>query len=153
MDGHGFTPDTWSRVAVFLDRCATPHDVDSAAAVFALTDTWNARPLAVPLPQPVIWWRDDAEELGAVAVQAEAHETDDGETLELVGLLLADGGTAVALLEDVDLVDGSDPVWRALAESMDDIDAEEIDDNDQIDADFDLNDPVFDSHEPHARFP
>jgi hypothetical protein len=66
------------------------------------------------LPQPVIWWSDDDGEQAAVAVQAEAHETEDGETMEVLGLILPDGAGAVALLDDVDLVDESDPVWRKL---------------------------------------
>ena len=40
--------------------------------------------------------------------------------MEVLGLILPDGGGAVALLEDVDLVDDSDPVWRRLvAEAID----------------------------------
>jgi hypothetical protein len=31
-----------------------------------------------------------------------------------VGLILPDGGGAVALMEDVDLVDATDPTWREL---------------------------------------
>jgi hypothetical protein len=77
------------------------------------------------LPQPVIWWSDDGEQ-AAVAIQAEAHETDDGETMEVVGLVLPDGGGAVALLEDVDLVDDADPVWRKLvSEAVDGVDTDE----------------------------
>jgi hypothetical protein len=34
--------------------------------------------------------------------------------MEVLGLVTPDGGGAVALLEDVDLVDDSDPVWRKL---------------------------------------
>jgi hypothetical protein len=134
MDGHGFTPDSWSTAATFTGRCATPHDVDAGAAVYALTETWNARPLQMDLPQPLIWW-DDEDEQGALAVQAESHETDDGETMEVLGLLLADGRTAVALLEDVDLVDSTDPVWRAMVEAelddaADDGDDQLLDDED-----------------------
>jgi hypothetical protein len=71
------------------------------------------------LPQPVIWWEADGEQ-AAVAVQAESHLGDDGEEMEVLGLILPDGGGAVALLEDVDLVDDSDPVWRRLvAEAVD----------------------------------
>ena len=68
------------------------------------------------LPQPVIWWSDDGEQ-AAVVVQAEAHETEDGELMEVVGLILPYGEGMVALLEDVDLVDDSDPVWRDLVEA------------------------------------
>lgn len=118
MDGKGFTPETWRRIAVFSGRCATPHDVDAQAAVYALGDTWNARPMAMELPQPVIWWAEDDDEHGALAVQAEAHETEDGDTLEVLGLVLPDGGVAVALLDDVDLVDDTDPVWRELVEPL-----------------------------------
>ena len=156
MDGQGFTPETWRTAAVFDGRCATPHDVDSAAAVFALTETWNARPIAMDLPQPVIWWDDETEERGALAVQAEAHEQDDGETLEVLGLILPDGQTAVALMEDVDLVDSSDPVWRALVETMElETAAAEFDDKDELDSDFDAMDAEIDicASEPNARLP
>jgi hypothetical protein len=37
--------------------------------------------------------------------------------MEVLGLILADGASAVALLEDVDLVDDSDPAWRELVAS------------------------------------
>ena len=118
MDGKGFTPQTWSALSTFQGRCATPHDVDGGAAVFALGDTLNGRAMNLPLPQPVIWWHED-EEVGAVAVQAEAHETEDGETMEVLGLVLPDGRTAVSLYEDVDEVDPSDPVWAALVMDSD----------------------------------
>jgi hypothetical protein len=49
-----------------------------------------------------------------VAVQAEVHVGEDGETLEVLGLILPDGGSAIALLEDVDLVDDTDSTWRDL---------------------------------------
>jgi hypothetical protein len=32
----------------------------------------------------------------------------------VLGLILPDGGGAVALMDDVDLVDASDPTWRDL---------------------------------------
>ncbi len=115
MDGKGFDAGSWNALATFKGCCATPHDVDGGAAVFALGDTLNGRALPLELPQPVIWW-DDEDEKGAVAVQAEAHETEDGETLEVLGLVLPDGRTAIALYEDVDEVDASDPVWVALVE-------------------------------------
>jgi hypothetical protein len=34
--------------------------------------------------------------------------------MEVLGLILPDGGSAVALLEDVDLVADTDPAWREL---------------------------------------
>ena len=121
MDGKGFTPQTWSALRTFQGRCATPHDVDGGAAVFALGDTLNGRVMNLPLPQPVIWWHED-EEVGAVAVQAEAHETEDGETMEVLGLVLPDGRTAISLYEDIDEVDATDPVWAALVEDGDEDD-------------------------------
>ena len=128
MDGKGFTPQTWSGLNTFQGRCATPHDVDGGAAVFALGDTFNGRAMNLPLPQPVIWWHED-EEVGAVAVQAEAHETEDGETMEVLGLVLPDGRTAISLYEDCDEVDATDPVWIALVEEAAD-EAVEYDDGD-----------------------
>ncbi|WP_334164448.1 hypothetical protein [Phenylobacterium sp.] len=110
----GFDVDDWRRLRAFSGAVATLEDVQRRAAIFALGDTEGARPIEMELPQPVIWWSEDDGEQAAVAVQAEAHETDDGETMEVLGLILPDGAGAVALLDDVDLVDDSDPVWRRL---------------------------------------
>jgi hypothetical protein len=119
-DGGGFDVDDWSRLKAFAGALATLEDVQAARAVFALADTTDPRPLDVELPQPVIWWDDDGPQ-AAVAVQAEAHVGPDGELMEVLGLILPDGGSAVALLEDVDLVDDTDPTWRDLvARAVDD---------------------------------
>lgn len=116
MDGRGFTERDWDTLKVLSGRCATPHDVDGGAAVFALGDTLNGRPLEWMLPQPVIWYDED-EEFAAVVVQAEVHETEEGETLEVLGVVLPNGQTAVAFAEDVEEVDGTDPVWVALIDA------------------------------------
>ena len=112
----GFDVDDWSRLKAFTGALATLEDVQARRAVFALADTEDARVLDMDLPQPLIWWEDDGEQ-AAVAVQAEVHTGDDGEPMEVLGLILPDGGSAIALLEDVDLVDDTDPSWRALVES------------------------------------
>ncbi len=116
MDGRGFSAKDWPLAAVFKGRCANPHDVDAGAAVFALGETLNGRPFVMDLPQPVIWYEED-EEFAAIVVQAEVHETEDGETLEVLGLLLPSGRTAIGFHEDVDEVDGTDPVWLSLIEA------------------------------------
>ena len=113
FDDTGFDVDDWTRLKPFVGALATLDDVQRRVAIFALGDTQNGRPIDMELPQPVIWWDDDGE-VAAVAVQAEAHETEDGEIMEVLGLILPDGGGAVALLDDVDLVDDSDPIWRRL---------------------------------------
>ena len=41
----------------------------------------------------------------------------------MLGLILPDGGGAVALMDDVDLVDASDPTWRDLVTNAIDPDA------------------------------
>lgn len=112
-DGGGFDVDDWARLKPFSDRLATPQDVERREAIFALADTHNGRVIDMDLPQPVIWWSEDGDQ-AAVAVQAEAHDTDEGQTMEVLGLVLPDGEGAVALLDDVDLVDDTDPVWRRL---------------------------------------
>lgn len=112
-DGGGYDVDDWMRLSAFAGALATLDDVQARRAIFALDDTLNGHPIDMELPQPVIWWSEDGE-VAAVAVQAEAHETDDGEAMEVLGLILPDGAGAVALLDDVDLVDDSDPVWRKL---------------------------------------
>jgi len=129
MNGKGFDTGSWAALATFSGRCATAHDVDGGAAVFALGDTLTGRTMPMALPQPVIWWDEDGEK-GAVAVQAEAHETDEGELMEVLGLVLPDGRTAVALHEDVDEVDAADPVWAALV--LDDPGAFDDDEDDEV---------------------
>jgi hypothetical protein len=114
-DGGGFDVDDWSRLTAFTGAVATLDDVQSRRAVFALTDTTDAAVLEIDLPQPLIWWEEDGEQ-AAVAVQAERHRSAEGETLEVLGLILPDGGSAIALIEDVDFVDDSDPTWRELVE-------------------------------------
>ena len=112
-DGGGFDIDDWTRLKAFSGAVATLDDIQTKRAVFALADTTDPRPLDMDLPQPVIWWEEDGEQ-AAVVVQAESHEGPDGERMEVLGLILPDGGAAVALLEDVDLVDDTDPTWRDL---------------------------------------
>lgn len=119
FDGGGFDVDDWSRLPPFAGAVAKLEDVQARRAIFALDDTTNGRPIEMDLPQPAIWWSDDGEQ-AVIVVQAEAHDTDQGETMEVLGLVQPDGGGAVALLEDVDLVDDTDPVWRRLvAEAVD----------------------------------
>jgi len=113
QDGGGFDVDDWTRLEPFTGRVATLDDVQARRAVFALGETTDPRPLDMQLPQPVIWWEEDGEQ-AAVAIQAEAHTSADGELMEVLGLILPDGEGAVALLDDVDLVDDSDPTWRDL---------------------------------------
>lgn len=112
-DGGGFDIDDWSRLKPFIGTVATLEDVQARRAIFALADTDDARPIEMELPQPLIWWDDDGEQ-AAVAVQAETHIGSDGEAMEVLGLVLPDGSGAVALMEDVDLVDDTDPTWRDL---------------------------------------
>ncbi|NBB50942.1 hypothetical protein GVN24_21920 [Rhizobium sp. CRIBSB] len=114
--GEGFDSEDWSRLPAFTGRVASLDDVQARRAVFALGDTDDPRPIAMDLPQPVIWWDDDGEQ-AAIAVQAETHLGPDGEEMEVLGLILPDGSGVVALMEDVDLVDDSDPVWRDLVET------------------------------------
>lgn len=112
-EGGGFDADDWTRLTAFTGAVATLDDVQARRAVFALGDTDDPRTIAMDLPQPVIWWDDDGEQ-AAVAVQAESHIGPDGEEMEVLGLILPDGEGAVALMEDVDLVDDTDPTWRDL---------------------------------------
>jgi len=123
-DGGGFDVDDWSRLTPFNGAVATLDDVQAGKAVFALGDTEEARVIDMELPQPVIWWEDDGEQ-AAVIVQAEAHVDPDGELMEVLGLILPDGGGAVALLDDVDLVDDTDPTWRDLVARAVDVDGED----------------------------
>ncbi|MDZ4053792.1 MAG: hypothetical protein U1E24_11105 [Phenylobacterium sp.] len=114
-EGGGYDAEDWRRLTPFTAAVATLDDVQARRAVFALGDTTDARVLEMELPQPVIWWEEDGEQ-AAVAVQAEVHTNPDGEIMEVVGLILPDGDAAVALLEDVDLVDDTDPTWRDLVD-------------------------------------
>jgi hypothetical protein len=115
-DGGGFDVDDWSRLKPFTGAVATLEDVQARRAIFALADTEDASTIDMDLPQPLIWWEDDGEQ-AAVAVQAETHVGSDGEIMEVLGLILPDGSGAVALMDDVDLVDDTDPTWRDLVAS------------------------------------
>ncbi len=123
----GYDADDWSRLKAFSGRIATLDDVQARQAVFALDDTERPWPIDMDLPQPVIWWEEDGEQ-AAVAVQAECHTGPQGDEMEVVGLILPDGSAAIALLEDLDLVDDTDPTWRALV--TDAIDMSAADDPD-----------------------
>lgn len=124
-DSGGYDVDDWSRLTAFTGKVATLDDVREKRAVFALDDTERPFPLDMELPQPVIWWEEDGEQ-AAVAVQAECHTNAEGEEMEVVGLILPDGGAAVALMEDVDLVADTDPTWRDLvAGAVDGVDPDE----------------------------
>ena len=112
-DGGGFDAEDWTRLRPFVGAVATLDDVQARRAVFALGDTDDPRAIAMDLPQPVIWW-DDTGEQAAVVVQAESHLNAEGEAMEILGLILPDGDAVVALMDDVDLVDDTDPTWRDL---------------------------------------
>ena len=114
-DGGGFDAEDWSRLKPFTGRVATLDHVQARRAVFALGDSEDPQVIDMDLPQPVIWWDDDGEQ-HAVAVQAEVHPGAFGEPMEVLGLILPDGDAVVALLDDVDLVDDTDPHWRRLVD-------------------------------------
>ena len=114
----GFTAETWAKARIFHGRVATQADVEAGRAVFALGDTHNAVAFEEPLPQPVIWTDEEAdEEFAALIVQAEQHETERGEQLQVLGLLLPQGRTVIAFTDDVHEVDAADPDWLALLEA------------------------------------
>ena len=115
---HPFTTSTWDKMTAFSGRLAMEADVTAGLAVYALSDTQNGQALDLVLPQPVIWYDED-DEFGALIVQAESHDTEEGETLEVLGLLLPNGETVVAFRDDVDEVDATDPFWVALVEAFD----------------------------------
>ena len=121
-DGGGFDAEDWTRLTPFAGAVATLDDVQAKRAVFALGDANDPLPLSMEMPQPVIWWDEDGEQ-AAVIVQAETHLNAEGESMEVLGLILPDGGAAVALMEDVDLVDAGDPTWRDLVTNAIDPDA------------------------------
>ncbi len=121
-DGGGYDADDWSRLEAFTGRIATLEDVQAKRAVFALSDTADPRVIDMDLPQPLIWWEADGEQ-AAVAVQAESHIGPEGDEMDVLGLILPDGSAVVALMDDVDLVDDTDPVWRKLVEDAIDPDA------------------------------
>ena len=63
----------------------------------------------------MIWYDEDAdEEFAALIVQAESHRTEDGEELQVLGLLLPDGRTAIAFTDDVEEVPAEDHDWLEL---------------------------------------
>lgn len=122
IDGGGFDFDDWNRLTPFSGRVASLDDVQAGRAVFALGDTQRPFPLDMELPQPAIWWDDEGEK-PVVIIQAEVHTNDEDEEMEVYGLILPDGDGAVALAEDVDLVDATDVTWRELVSGYIDPDA------------------------------
>ncbi len=138
----GFDAMTWRLVKPFDGHCATPTDVEENRAVFALADTFNGRPMEMAKPAPVVWFGED-EEFAALVIQAEVHETEEGEAMEVLGLLLPNGDTAVALVEDVEMVDDTDPAWLSLLDAdLEDEDDDEdgFDEDELIEADNDDDD-------------
>jgi hypothetical protein len=114
----GFTAASWRNTAVFTGRVATQDDVEAGPAVFALSETSDAIAFEEPLPQPVIWRDDEAdEEFAALIVQAEQHLAEDGAEWQVLGLMLPDGRTVVAFTEDVEEVSGDDADWLDLLEA------------------------------------
>jgi hypothetical protein len=128
----GYDAQTWKEAKAFTGRCARPEDVEAGDAVFALGDTHHGHPIDMGMPAAVIWY-DEAEEFAAVVIQAEAHESQTGEELEVLGLLMPRGRTAVAFMEDVEFVEETDHTWQALLEA----DLEEGEDEDDDDGDYD----------------
>jgi hypothetical protein len=131
MDSNRFGASTWANAKVFTGRAARPADVDAGLAVFALSDTENGQAFEDPLPQPAIWYDDEAQH-AVLIVQAEVHDAEndagDVERLEVLGLLLPDGQTRVGFTDDVEEVRPDDPAWLALIElgrSGEDADEEE----------------------------
>ncbi len=129
VDRKGFDAQSWKTTKAFTGRCATPQDVELGGAVFALADTHHGHPIDMALPSPIIWYEDE-EEFAALAVQAESHESEDGEELEVLGLILPGGRTAVAFVEDVEFVTDQDHTWLALLEA--DLEIEDEDDDDGV---------------------
>jgi hypothetical protein len=114
----GFDRTSWREVRAFSGRVAGQADVEQGAAVFALSDTRHPAVFEEPLPQPAIWYDEDTDkDFAVLIIQAEEHTTDDGEVLQVLGLLLPDGRTAVGFTEDVEEVDGEDPDWLDLVEA------------------------------------
>ena len=140
----GYDALTWKEAKAFSGRCARPEDVEAGDAVFALGDTHHGHPIDMGMPAAVIWY-DEEEEFAAVVIQAEAHESQTGEELEVLGILLPRGRTAVAFMEDVEFVEDTDHTWQALLEA----DLEEGADEDEDEDDFDEGeyDPAEDDYD------
>jgi hypothetical protein len=133
MNSDGFNSSTWRAAKVFTGRVARPADVETGLAVFALNDTDNGQAFEDPLPQPAIWYDED-DQHAVLIVQAEVHDAEDAtgevDRLEVLGLLLPDGQTRIGFTEDVEEVDGEDPVWLALIElALTGEDADEAEDD------------------------
>jgi hypothetical protein len=141
---NGYDAQTWKEAKPFTSRCARPEDVEAGDAVFALGDTHHGHPIDMGMPAAIIWY-DEEEEFAAVVIQAEAHESQTGEELEVLGILLPRGRTAVAFMEDVEFVEETDHTWQALLEA----DLEEGEDEDEDEDDFDEGeyDPAEDDYD------
>jgi hypothetical protein len=142
----GYDALTWKEAKAFTGRCARPEDVEAGDAVFALGDTHHGHPIDMGMPAAVIWY-DEEEEFAAVVIQAEAHESQTGEELEVLGILLPRGRTAVAFMEDVEFVEETDHTWQALLEADLEEGADEDEDEDEDDFDEGEYDPAEDDYD------
>ncbi len=144
----GYDALTWKEAKAFSGRCARPEDVEAGDAVFALGDTHHGHPIDMGMPAAIIWY-DEEEEFAAVVIQAEAHESQTGEELEVLGVLLPRGRTAVAFMEDVEFVEETDHTWQALLEADLEEGADEDEDEDEDEDDFDEGeyDPAEDDYD------
>jgi len=143
---NGYDAQSWKKAKPFTGRCARPEDVEAGDAVFALGDTHHGHPIDMGMPAAVIWY-DEEEEFAAVVIQAEAHESQTGEELEVLGILLPRGRTAVAFMEDVEFVEETDHTWQALLEADLEEGADEDDDDDEDDFDEGEYDPAEDDYD------
>lgn len=141
---NGYDAQTWKEAKPFTGRCARPEDVEAGDAVFALGDTHHGHPIDMGMPAAIIWY-DEEEEFAAVVIQAEAHESQTGEELEVLGILLPRGRTAVAFMEDVEFVEETDHTWQALLEA--DLEKGEDEDEDEDDFDEGEYDPAEDDYD------
>lgn len=143
---NGYDAQTWKEAKPFTGRCARPEDVEAGDAVFALGDTHHGHPIDMGMPAAIIWY-DEEEEFAAVVIQAEAHESQTGEELEVLGIVLPRGRTAVAFMEDVEFVEETDHTWQALLEA--DLEEGEDEDEDEDEDDFDEGeyDPAEDDYD------
>lgn len=91
----------WRKTPVTSGRAATERDVEEGRAVFAVGGT----PVDLPLPSCAIVREESVgEPTPVVVIQIERLEDD---TIA-VGFRLIDGGSGIAPLEDVELLDGPD---------------------------------------------
>lgn len=98
--------ENWRDTPCVLGRVASEGDVQQGRAVFYVDGPSQAAD--VPLPRCALLHEDRGKAMPVILIQAESR--DDGKVL--LGYRPLSDGNGICMLEDVDLLDGPDEMFR-----------------------------------------